>query len=157
MSLNSLPKIKKHSKKRLGQGHGSGRVKTAGRGTKGQKARNKVSLSFEGGALPLIKRLPMRRGKGRNKNLRHGPLIVNVKYLNTLNENQVVDVESLIKKGIVKAGDAREFGVKILGDGEIKQALIIKLPISISAAKKIEKAGGHVERDMSNRIESVIK
>ena len=67
MNLNQLPKIKKTSKKRLGQGHGSGKVKTSGRGTKGQKARNKVPMYFEGGALPLIKRLPYRRGKGRNK------------------------------------------------------------------------------------------
>lgn len=147
MSLNSLPKIKKSSKKRLGQGHGSGRVKTAGRGTKGQKARNKVPLYFEGGALPLIKRLPFRRGKGRNKSIRRNPLIVNVKYLNGFVKNQVVDVESLIKKGIVKSDDAKQFGVKILGDGEINQSLVIKLPISKSAAKKIEKAGGRVERD----------
>ena len=102
MSLNNLPKIKKASKKRLGQGHGSGKVKTAGRGTKGQKSRNKVPLYFEGGALPLIKRLPFRRGKGRNKSFRNNPIIVNVKYLNGFAKNQIVDIESLIKKGIVK-------------------------------------------------------
>lgn len=147
MSLNNLPKIKRRSKKRLGQGYGSGKVKTAGRGTKGQKSRNKVPLYFEGGSLPLIKRLPFRRGKGRNKSFKKSPLIVNIKYLNTLSKGQVIDVESLIKKGIVKADDARQFGVKILGDGEIKQSLTIKLPISKSAAKKIEKAGGRVERD----------
>lgn len=145
MSLNNLTKIKKRSKKRLGQGHGSGRVKTAGRGTKGQKSRNKVPLYFEGGALPLIKRLPFRRGKGRNKSFKKSPLIVNVKYLNALSKNQIVDLESLIKKGIVKEDDARRFGVKILGDGELNQSLIIKLPISKSGAKKIEKAGGRIE------------
>ena len=145
MSLNSLPKIKRRSKKRLGQGHGSGKVKTAGRGTKGQKSRNKVPLYFEGGALPLIKRLPFRRGKGRNKSFRNTPIVVNIKYLNNLPKNQVVEIDSLIKYGIVKADDAKEFGVKILGDGEINQSLIIKLPISKSAAKKIEKAGGRVE------------
>ncbi len=147
MALNSLIKIKKHSKKRLGQGHGSGKVKTAGRGTKGQKARNKVPMYFEGGALPLIKRLPYRRGKGRNKKISKKPLIVNIKYLNILPKNQVVDIDSLIKKRIINGDDARKFGVKILGDGEINQALIVKLPISKSAAKKIEKAGGRVERD----------
>ncbi len=150
MNLNNLPKIKKSSKKRLGQGHGSGKVKTAGRGTKGQHARNKLPSYFEGGALPLIKRLPFRRGKGRNKSINRGPLIVNVKYLNVLPKNQVVDVGSLIKHGIVKADDAKEFGVKILGDGEIIQAVIIKLPISKSAAKKIEKAGGKVESDSNS-------
>ena len=147
MSLNNLPKIKKNSKKRVGQGHGSGRVKTAGRGTKGQKVRSKVPLYFEGGALPLIKRLPFRRGKGRNKSFRNIPLIINIKYLNKFSNNQTVDIASLVKHGIVKADDAKEFGVKILGDGEIKQSLVIKLPISKSAAKKIEKAGGRVERD----------
>lgn len=145
MSLHSLVKITKRSKKRLGQGHGTGRVKTAGRGTKGQLARNKVPMYFEGGALPLIKRLPYRRGKGRNKSFNKKPLIVNVKYLNKLSKNEVVDIESLIKNKIVKDKDAKEFGVKILGDGEINQALVVKLPISKSAAKKIEKAGGRVE------------
>lgn len=147
MALHSLVKVKKHSKKRLGQGHGSGRVKTSGRGTKGQHARNTVPLFFEGGSLPLTKRLPYLRGKGRNKSMRRTPLIVNVKYLNGLSKNQVVDLDTLIKNRIVKEADARTFGVKILGDGEIKQSLIIKLPISKSAAKKIEKAGGRVERD----------
>lgn len=146
MNLNDLPKIKKTSKKRLGQGHGSGKVKTSGRGTKGQKARNKVPMYFEGGALPLIKRLPYRRGKGRNKSFSKQPLIVNIKYLNNFSKNQVVDLSALIKAKIVKESDAKEFGVKILGDGNVLQALIIKLPISKSAAKKIEKAGGHVEK-----------
>ena len=147
MALNNLPKITKRSKKRLGQGHGSGKVKTSGRGTKGQHARNTVPLHFEGGALPLTKRLPYLRGKGRNKSFRPVPMVVNVKYLEVFPKDSVVDLDSLIKNRIVKESDAREFGVKILGDGEIKQALIIKLPISKSAASKIEKAGGRIELD----------
>ncbi|MEK9207228.1 MAG: 50S ribosomal protein L15 [Patescibacteria group bacterium] len=146
MALHSLVKIKDNSKKRLGQGHGSGKVKTSGRGTKGQKARNKVPVYFEGGALPLIKRLPYRRGKGRNKSFRKTPLIVNIKYLNILPKNATVDIDTLVKARIVKEADAKELGVKILGDGEINQALVIKLPISEGAAKKIEKAGGRVEK-----------
>jgi len=145
MNLNQLPKIKKTSKKRLGQGHGSGKVKTSGRGTKGQKARNKVPMYFEGGALPLIKRLPYRRGKGRNKSFNKQPLVVNIKFLNAFSKNQIVDLSALVKAKIVKESDAKQFGVKILGDGELNQALIVKLPISKSAAKKIEKAGGSVE------------
>lgn len=145
MGLNNLPKIKNKSKKRLGQGHGSGRVKTSGRGTKGQHARNTVPAHFEGGALPLTKRLPYLRGKGRNKSFRPVPVTVNVKYLNTFPKNANVDLDSLIKNGIVKEDDAKKFGVKILGDGEINQALNIKLPISKSAAAKIEKAGGKIE------------
>lgn len=142
MALHTLVKIKETSKKRLGQGHGSGKVKTGGRGTKGQLARNKVPLYFEGGALPLIKRLPFRRGKGRNKSFRKVPLVINLKHLAKFSKNQVVDIDSLIKNKIVNASDAKEFGVKILGDGEIKEALIIKVAISKSALKKIEKAGG---------------
>lgn len=145
MALHSLVKIKHPTKKRLGQGHGSGKVKTGGRGTKGQKARNKVPTYFEGGALPLIKRLPFRRGKGRNKSFRNIPLIVNLKNLEVYKKGQVVDLESLIKNKIVKESDAREFGVKILGDGDIKEALTIKVAISKSALRKIEKAGGKLE------------
>ena len=144
MALNNLVKIKKHGGKRLGQGHGSGKVKTSGRGTKGQHARNKVPSYFEGGALPLTKRIPYLRGKGRNKSFSPKPLVVNVKYLNELPKNQIVDLETLIKSGIVKEDDAREFGVKILGDGNLSQALKVALPISKSAAKKIEKAGGQI-------------
>ena len=149
MGLSNLKKIKNNSKKRAGQGHGSGKVKTSGRGTKGQKSRNKVPLRSEGGALPLTKRLPYLRGKGRNKSFRKTPVSVNIKYLEIFSKNQVVDMESLVKNKIVKEADAKKFGVKILGDGEIKQPLVIKIPISKSAAKKIEKAGGRVELDMS--------
>ena len=143
--LNNIKKIKTRSKKRLGQGHGSGKVKTSGRGTKGQNARNKVPLRFEGGALPLTKRLPYLRGKGRNKSFRKTPFVVNIEKLDVFTKNQVVDLDSLVKKGIVKEDVAKEFGVKILGDGEIKQPLNIKVPISKSAAQKIEKAGGKIE------------
>lgn len=145
MDLNNLPKTHARSKKRLGQGHGSGRVKTSGRGTKGQKARGKVPQRFEGGALPLTKRLPYLRGKGRNKRFFKKSLVVNLKHLSNLPKNQVVDIESLIKLKIVKEDDAKRFGVKILGDGKIENPLIIKVPISKSAAKKIEKAGGKIE------------
>lgn len=144
MELYSLTKITKRSQKRLGQGHGSGRGKTAGRGTKGQKARNKIPIDFEGGALPLIKRLPFLRGKGKNKAFRKR-IIVNLKALNFLKKNSIVDLETLIKNKIVKEKDARMFGVKILGDGEISIPLTIKLPISKSAALKVEKIGGKIE------------
>lgn len=145
MGLNNLKKIKERSKKRIGHGHGSGKVKTAGRGTKGQKARTKVPLRFEGGALPLTKRLPYLRGKGRNKSFRKSPLVVNIKNLEVYSKNQTVDINSLVKKGIVKDREARSFGVKILGEGKITQSLTIKLPVSKSAAEKIEKAGGKIE------------
>lgn len=147
MQLNNLVKATTKPKRRLGQGHGSGRVKTSGRGTKGQNARSARALTFEGGALPLIKRLPFRRGKGKNKVFKKNPIIINIKYLNILKQNSIVDLKALITNHIVDEKEALEYGVKILGDGELKNALTIKLPISKKAAKKIEKAGGRVERD----------
>ncbi len=143
-SLQKLPKLVASSKKRLGQGHGSGRGKTSGRGTKGQKARGRIKLGFEGGQLPLIKRLPLRRGKSRNKSLKSGPLVVNVKFLNALPKGSEVSLESLIKAKLVSEDEARNFGIKILGDGELSVPLTVKLPCSHGAKNKIEKAGGKV-------------
>jgi large subunit ribosomal protein L15 len=143
--MNNLPKITTKKLRRLGQGHGSGRGKTSGRGTKGQNARSSRALSFEGGALPLIKRLPFRRGKGRNYTLKPSPIVINIKVLNLLPAKSVVDIETLIKHNIVTSSDAKKYGVKILGDGELKHALTVKLPISKSARAKVEKAGGTCE------------
>jgi large subunit ribosomal protein L15 len=112
---------------------------------KGQNARSKRALSFEGGALPLIKRLPFRRGKGRNYSLQKKPIVVNISALNLLPAKSIIDIEMLIKHNIVESSDAKKFGVKILGDGDLKGAYTIKLPISNSARQKVEKAGGSVE------------
>lgn len=143
--MNNLPKTTTRKLRRLGQGHGTGRGKTAGRGQKGQNARSRRALSFEGGALPLIKRLPFRRGKGRNFSLNNKPVVINLKALNILPVKSVVDIDTLIKHNIVVPSEAKKFGVKILGDGELKGAFTIKLPISNQAKKKVEKAGGTVE------------
>lgn len=145
MNLQTLPKITTKKKRRLGQGHGSGRGKTGGRGTKGQKARGKIPSYFEGGALPLIKRLPFRRGKGKNKVFKKKPMTINVKVLNIFKKDSVVDLESLSKLKIVDPKDAKMYGVKILGDGDLGVSLKVKLPVSKGALKKIEKAGGKVE------------
>jgi large subunit ribosomal protein L15 len=145
MKLSTLKKITKKTKRRLGQGHGSGRVKTAGRGTKGQNAKGDRPLSFEGGALTIIKRLPFLRGKGKNKSFKDQPEIVNVKSLNLLKKNTVVDIKSLIENKIVDPEYAKKYGVKILADGELTVSLIVKLPVSKGALKKIEQAGGKVE------------
>jgi len=142
--LHTLPSITTKKSKRLGQGHGSGRGKTSGRGTKGQKARGKIPAHFEGGALPLIKRLPFRRGKGKNKVFRRQPIIINVKALNLLPANSEVNVETLIKHKIVDES-ARTYGVKILGEGDLSVVLAVKLPVSKGAREKIEKLGGTVE------------
>ena len=148
MKLNSLVKTTKKESRRLGQGHGSGRVKTSGRGTKGQNARSKRPLSFEGGALPLIKRLPFARGKGRNKSFKKKPVLVSLEKLGKFPKGAVVDIKSLIEHGILKKEDASR-AVKILANGQIKIPLNIKLPFSKGAAIKIEKAGGSVDRQLS--------
>ena len=144
MNLNELTKITTNKKTRLGQGHGSGRVKTSGRGTKGQKARGSVALTFEGGALPLIKRMPFRRGKDKNKVFKPKPVILNVKALNLLSENATVDVATLVKNRLVDEKDAKEYGVKVLGDGTLSKKLTVNVAVSKGAATKIEKAGGKV-------------
>lgn len=144
MELHTLPAITQSKKRRLGQGHGSGRGKTAGRGTKGQKARGDIPLGFEGGALRLIKRLPFRRGKGKNKVFKKRPVAINLEVLNLLPKNSIVDIDMLIAKKIVDSEDAKRYGVKILGDGALSIPLQVKLPVSKGAAKKIEKAGGSV-------------
>lgn len=141
-NLHSLPRIITKALKRGGQGHGSGRGKTAGRGTKGQKARNTVALHFEGGALPLTKRLPFLRGKGRNKGLLAKPTPVNLALLEKFPKNSVVDEETLVEYGIVTEKEMVTYGVKILGNGEITHPLTVKVPISKHAAEIIQKAGG---------------
>lgn len=145
MQLTDLTKIKARSKKRGGQGHGSGRGKTAGRGQKGQLARNKVALNFEGGALPLTKRLPFLRGKGRNASLQEKSYVLNVTALNVLPKGTVVDAASLAKHGLIRDDLGKHQGIKILGSGELQVALTVKLPVSKGAAEKIKQAGGSVE------------
>lgn len=143
--LESLQKITEKPKRRLGQGSGSNRGKTAGRGMKGQKARTKIALSFEGGALPLIKRLPLLRGKGRNYSLKKDMYGVNIQALNILPAKTVVDVKTLLKYNIIsKDNMKRTAGVKILGNGSLDKSLTVKLPTSKSAKEKIESADGSI-------------
>lgn len=144
MQLHTLPSIKKTSKKRLGLGHGSGRGKTSGRGTKGQKARNKVAIMFEGGGVPLIKRMPFRRGKLRNISLRENPIVINVSDLASFPSKTVVDVDSLITAKMIPA-EAKKIGVKLLGNGTVEHAYTVKIAASKVASEKIVKAGGSIE------------
>ena len=143
MKLNSLTKSVNLKKKRLGRGHGSGRVKTSGRGTKGQKARGSIKPMFEGGQLQLTKRLPFNRGKSRNNPRTKNPLAINLNRLNDLPAGTVVTNEALIKYHILPKNFKKKT-VKILGDGDLKIALTVKLPTSLGAKAKIEKAGGKV-------------
>jgi large subunit ribosomal protein L15 len=144
MEISKLPKTTTKKLRRLGQGHGSGRGKTAGRGTKGQKARGKIKPFFEGGALPLTKRIPFLRGRGRNDRFRPGPFEVNISALNTFRAGANVDLESLIKSGIVPQ-NAKKTGAKIIGKSDMKIKLTVKVPVTEGAKKIIERAGGQVE------------
>ena len=150
MKLNSIPKINKKRSKRLGRGQSSGKGKTSGRGTKGQKARGKLSIThphFEGGARSLIKRLPYKRGKGNSK-ISKKPLVINLDVLSLLPASvSIINLETLIKSGIVDKDDAKRYGVKILGNGSPARSFTIDLPISKSAAAKIIKAGGKVPKE----------
>jgi large subunit ribosomal protein L15 len=135
--------------KRVGRGMGSGKGShTVGRGQKGQKSRGKrkIGILFEGIKVKksLIKKLPLQRGKDKFKS--HAkPITVKMGKLNILPAGSVVDLEMLIKHGIVEKESGQILGVKILGDGTVEKKFIVKLPISKQAAKAIEKAGGSVE------------
>lgn len=142
MRLHKLVKINQRAKKRLGRGLGSGKGKTAGRGTKGQKARGKIPATFTG-SLSFYKKLPLKRGKG-NLKLSTKPKLVNLLKLNVFKTKTVVDISKLLDAKIISDKEAKR-GVKVLGNGEISRALIIKLPTSKAAQKKIEKSGGKVE------------
>ena len=145
MKLNTLIKTQTRSKKRVGRGIGSGLGKTAGRGTKGQKARGKIPAGFTGSNSPLYKKLPLKRGLG-NPKMSVKPTILKLSDLSEFKANSTIDLEELIKMNIVTIKESKK-GVKILGDGEIKVALNVKLSTTESAKKKIEDKGGKVEND----------
>ncbi len=138
----NLPSIVHRPKKRLGRGHGSGKVKTSGRGTKGQKARGTMPPGFEGGQSPLFKRLPYLRGKGRNQSGKPKAFPLSVTRLNAIPKGTVVTLETLGKYRMI---DERVSRVKLLGGGAVLHALTVKLPCSASAKEAIVKAGGSVE------------
>jgi large subunit ribosomal protein L15 len=137
----------KTNKKRLGRGYGSGKGgHTSGRGQKGQKARGSVGILFEGMKMKksFVKRLPFVRGK-----LKSHPtgkmLVLNLKDLKDFpNDLKTVNIQNLVKAGLVDKVKAVKYGVKILGSGEISQKLRFELPVSEPAALKIKKAGGEI-------------
>lgn len=141
MNLSELPKIVAKSKKRVGRGHGSGKVKTAGRGTKGQNARGHMRPGFEGGQLALIKRVPLLRGKGRNASRVGKSFALSVGKLETLPKDTKVTLEVLQKYHMISKDVAR---VKIVGGGTLTRALSVTVPCSVSAKTAIEKARGNI-------------
>ena len=129
------------SSKRIGRGHGSGWGKTAGKGHKGQKARSGAPrIGFEGGQMPLYRRLPKRGFKNINsKNI----IAINVSMLNRFEDGATVNVESLMEIGLVS--NPRD-GVKILGNGELTKKLNVAVnAYSASAIEKIQALGGSAE------------
>jgi large subunit ribosomal protein L15 len=128
-------------RKRVGRGEGSGRGKTAGRGTKGQNARSGggVSVGFEGGQMPLQRRIPKR---GFTNIFGKKYEIINVKDLRNFASGETIDGEKLREAGLVK----KSVGLKLLGVGEISHPLTIRVDkVSRTAREKIESVGGTVE------------
>lgn len=144
MQLNVLSPAKGSQKprKRLGRGVGSGRGKTSGRGTKGQNSRSGggVRPGFEGGQMPIHRRLPKR---GFTNIFKKNVVVINIRDLMRFEKDSVVDEAELLRTGLVKG---KRDGIKLLGQGEIKYPLTIKVhDASKSAKEKIEAAGGRVE------------
>jgi large subunit ribosomal protein L15 len=144
MKLHELSPAKGSRKapKRLGRGVASGTGKTAGRGTKGYNSRSGGGTrpGYEGGQMPLHRRLPKR---GFTNIFKKNIAVINIRDLAKFDKGSVVDTEALIQAGLVKG---QRDGVKLLGQGEIKYSLDIRVNlISKSAREKIEAAGGKVE------------
>ena len=142
LSKLAPPVGSRKKRKRVGRGPGSGLGKTAGRGQNGQKSRSGGSIArgFEGGQMPLQRRMPKR---GFTNIFKKEWVIINVDKLEVFSDGDVVDIESLGKHGLIcKVGD----GVKILGNGELSKKLTVRIQkASQGAISKIEKNGGSYE------------
>lgn len=154
MRLHELKPEKgsRKSRKRIGRGVGSGHGATATRGANGHNSRSGggVRPGFEGGQMPLHRRLPKR---GFTNIFKKDIAVINIRDLNRFESGAIVDAASLVEKGLIKgrAKDGKTIirydGIKLLGNGEIEQSLTIRLNlISASARKKIEAAGGTIEQ-----------
>ena len=144
MKLHELSPVEgsKKRSKRIGRGHGSGWGKTSGKGQKGQKSRSGGSIrpGFEGGQMPLYRRLPKR---GFNNIFAKKYVSVNVEVLDKFNDGDEVTAETLLEKNIISK---KLDGVKLLGRGDVTKKLTVKVAkLSASAKEKIEKAGGKAE------------
>lgn len=144
MNLHELAPVagSTHVGKRKGRGTGTGNGKTAGRGHKGQKARSggKVRVGFEGGQMPLVRRIPKR---GFNNIFAKPLTAINVGCLNAFEDGAVVDAAALIEKGILHEC---KYGLKVLANGKLTKKVTVKAAaFSESAKAKIEEAGGKAE------------
>ncbi len=149
MKLHDLrpPEGSKKKRRRVGRGISAGQGKTAGRGTKGQKARTGAHIKpyFEGGQLPIVRRLPHTRGF---TNIFREPYdVVNLQALDKFDANTEVTPELLVERGLVASGDR----VKVLGHGDLSKALTVRAhAFSSSAKEKIAAAGGKAEEIAPN-------
>ena len=143
MKLNTLNSKNQKSKKRLGRGIGSGKGKTSGRGHKGQKSRSGVAIkSFEGGQMPLVRRLP-KRGPKRTAHKRIEYDIVNLGTLNQFDDGENITLDRLISASLVSPRNPK---VKILGEGTLEKQLTIHAHrFSKSAIQEIESKGGKIK------------
>ena len=140
MKYNELTVSKNQDRKRVGRGISAGQGKTAGRGTKGQKAHGKTRLGFEGGQMPLYRQMPKRGFSNIN---RKEYAIVNLTTLNRFDDGAEVTPAVLLENGVIKNVKS---GVKILGNGKLTKKLTVKAnKFSASAVKAIEAAGGKTE------------
>jgi large subunit ribosomal protein L15 len=144
MELHKLSPVEgsTHVGKRKGRGHGSGNGKTGGRGHKGQKARSggKVRAGFEGGQMPLVRRVPKR---GFNNIFAKPLTAINVAVLNRFEDGAVVDAAALIEAGIITSCPN---GLKVIANGNLTKKITVKAAaFSESAKEKIEQAGGKAE------------
>lgn len=144
MRLNDLAPLQgtKKSKKRVGRGPGSGHGKTSCRGHKGQKSRSgsKIRPGFEGGQMPLQRRLPKR---GFTNIFKEEYNLINLKDLNAFNPNSLLDIDELERAGLIRH---KKNKIKLLGTGEISHPLKIKIhKVSKKAREKVEAAGGSVD------------
>jgi large subunit ribosomal protein L15 len=146
MDLNRLPKIKTKKLRRVGRGESSGKGKTSGRGAKGQKQHGKVKIGFEGGQLPIYKRLPQRRGKGNIQ--KNKAITITTGQLNKLPTGSTVDSGSLAKFGFLsKSTKVAKF--KIVFGGKLEKKLKVTFPTSKKAKSLIEKVGGKLVNENS--------
>jgi len=144
MKLNQLSPAKgsRRSRKRVGRGVGSGSGKTAGKGSKGLNARSGggVRPGFEGGQMPIHRRLPKR---GFTNIFKKNVAVVNLRDLSTFDGGSLIDAAALIRSGLVRG---RYDGIKLLGHGDIDRPLTVKVhSVSKGAKAKIEAAGGSIE------------
>lgn len=148
--IDKFTKRTTKNRKRVGRGYGSGKGgHTSGRGMKGQRSRSGYKLprkGFEGGQMPLSRRLPKLKGFSRGYfDQKTQKIVINMNHLNEFNSGETVSIDKLVEKGIV-ASKSKKIVVKILGDGELKKKVIVEnLPVSKTAEDKIKKAGGEIK------------